>query len=72
MRYDSLLRQIQTAGDRYDSTVRDILRKFAQQDLATDKAILKKKLHWTQTPAGRKIMAARAKQRQAAIRRAAK
>jgi hypothetical protein len=63
-RYTRLVMSLEKARARYEADVRRIIQSAAEADAKTDAAILtrttrrkpRKKLHWTQTPEGRRKM----------------
>lgn len=56
MRYDELLTALDAARKQYESKIGTLIRSTLKGEPQTE---VGKALHWTQTPKGRKIMAAR-------------
>lgn len=61
MRYDKLFTELDRLRDKYEAEIRRVLAKAAANDVDTGVQLLAhvKKVHWTQTPAGKKRLAAK-------------
>lgn len=61
MRYDKLFTELDRLRDKYEAEIRRVLAKAVTNDAETSAQLLAhvKKVHWTQTPAGKKMLAAK-------------
>lgn len=58
--YQALMSKLETLREKYEAGIADVLREAYQRDVQIAERIApstkKKKVHWTQTAAGKKIL----------------